>query len=173
MSCQKAFILRPQVPCKVQTLGSMCGGLGLRSKSRTSLKIVFSVLFFTTMFRNHSYLHHRYSIRFALFLMTLDSMVYAQGGARGQDLGHVSAYTKLFLYPTLKRSFKGGILFSRCPSVRPSVPSVTLCFLNTLKPLSRNFMKPCTHIHIDGANIMIKHKGLGASSVRVISLCNS
>ena len=57
--------------------------------------------------------------------------------------------------------------------VRPSVPSVTLCFLNILKPLSRNFMKPCTHIHIDGANIMIKHKGLGASSVRVISLCNS
>ena len=32
-------------------------------------------------------------------------------------------------------------------------------------------MKPCTHIHIDGANFMIKHKGLGASSVIVISLC--
>ena len=52
-------------------------------------------------------------------------------------------------------------------------PSVTLCFLNILKPLGRNFIKPCTHIHIDGANIMIKHKGLGVSSVRVIALCNS
>ena len=35
------------------------------SKSRTSLIIVFSVLFFTIMLRNHSYLPHRYSIRFA------------------------------------------------------------------------------------------------------------
>ena len=43
----------------------------------------------------------------------------------------------------------------------------TLCFLNILKPLGRNFMKPCTHIHIDGANIMIKHKGLGAISVEL------
>ena len=52
--------------------------------------------------------------------------------------------------------------------------AVFICiFFNILKPLSGNFMKPCTHIHIDGANIMIKHKGLGASSVRVISLCNS
>ena len=41
------------------------------------------------MFRNHSYLHHRYSIRFALCLMTLDFRVHAQGGARGQDLGHI------------------------------------------------------------------------------------
>ena len=66
----------------------MCGGWGLRSKSRTSLKIVFSVLFFTTMFRNDLYMHRRDSVRFALFLMTLDSRVRAQGGARGQDLGH-------------------------------------------------------------------------------------
>ena len=46
--------------------------------------------------------------------------------------------------------------------------AVFICiFFNILKPLSGNFMKPCTHIHIDGANIMIKHKGLGASSVSV------
>ena len=38
------------------------------------------------MFRNHSYLHHRYSIGFALFLMTLHSRFHVQGGARGQDL---------------------------------------------------------------------------------------
>ena len=41
------------------------------------------------MFRNHPYLDHRYCIRFALFLMTLVSRVYAQGGTRGQDLGHL------------------------------------------------------------------------------------
>ena len=56
-----------------------------RSKSRTSLKIVFSVVFFTTILRNHSYLHHRYSIWFSLFLMTLDSRDHAPGWARGQD----------------------------------------------------------------------------------------
>ena len=43
-----------------------------------------------------------------------------------------------FLYPPPKRSFKGGILFSRCPSVRPCMrlsvrPSVTFCFFNILK----------------------------------------
>ena len=32
------------------------------------------------MLRNHSYLPHRYSIRFALFLMTLDTRVHAGGG---------------------------------------------------------------------------------------------
>ena len=62
------------------------GGEG-GSKSRTSLIIVFSVLFFTIMLRNHSYLPHRYSIRFALLLMTLDTRVHAGGGARGQNLG--------------------------------------------------------------------------------------
>ena len=52
--------------------------------------------------------------------------------------------------------------------------AVFICiFFNILKPHSGNFMKPCKHIHIDGANIMINSKGLGASSVRVISLCNS
>ena len=40
------------------------------------------------MFRNDLYMHQRDSIRFALFLMTLESRVRAQGGARGQDLGH-------------------------------------------------------------------------------------
>ena len=39
------------------------------------------------MFRKDLYMHQRDSIRFALFLMTLDSRVRAQGGARGQDLG--------------------------------------------------------------------------------------
>ena len=41
------------------------------------------------MFRNDLYMHQRDSIRFALFLMTLDSRIRAQGGARGQDLGHL------------------------------------------------------------------------------------
>ena len=40
------------------------------------------------MFRNDLYMHRRVCIRFALFLMTLDSRVCAKGGARGQDLGH-------------------------------------------------------------------------------------
>ena len=40
------------------------------------------------MFRNDLYMHQRDSITFTLFLMTLDSRVRAQGGARGQDLGH-------------------------------------------------------------------------------------
>ena len=69
---------------------------GKRSKSRTSLKIVFSVLFFTTMFRNDLYMHQRDSIRFALLLMTLDSRVRAQGGARGQDLGHHFFFFKYY-----------------------------------------------------------------------------
>ena len=35
--------------------------------------------------------------------------------------------------------------------------AVFICiFFNIMKPLSGNFMKPCTHIHIDGANIMKK-----------------
>ena len=38
----------------------------------TSLVIVFSVHFFNIMLRNHSFLPHRYSIRFALLLVTLD-----------------------------------------------------------------------------------------------------
>ena len=63
----------------------MCGG-GARGQNLE--RLVFSVLF-TTMFRNQSYLHHGDSLWFALFLMTLDSRVHAQGGARGQDLGYL------------------------------------------------------------------------------------
>ena len=48
------------------------------------------------MFRNDLYMHQRDSIRFALFLMTLDSRVRAQGGARGQDLGHLIFF--IFFY---------------------------------------------------------------------------
>ena len=50
------------------------------------------------MFRNHSYLHHTYSIRFALCLMTLDFRVHAQGGARGQDLGHLFFFFFFFVF---------------------------------------------------------------------------
>ena len=49
------------------------------------------------MLRNHSYLPHRYSIRFALFLMTLDTRVHAGGGARGQNLGHLNFFFLLIL----------------------------------------------------------------------------
>ena len=49
------------------------------------------------MFRNDLYMHQRDSIRFALFLMTLDSRVRAQGGARGQDLGHFFFFFFFFL----------------------------------------------------------------------------
>ena len=48
------------------------------------------------MLRNHSYLPHRYSIRFALFLMTLDTRVHAGGGARGQNLGHLNFFFFFF-----------------------------------------------------------------------------
>ena len=56
------------------------------------------------MFRNHSYLPHRYSIRFALFLMTLDTRVHAGSGARGQNLGHLNFFFFFF--------FKNDILLS-------------------------------------------------------------
>ena len=42
-------------------------------------------------------MHQGDSIRFALFLMTLDSRVRAQGGARGQDLGHLIFFFFFFL----------------------------------------------------------------------------
>ena len=42
-----------------------------------------------------------------------------------------------------------GILFSYCPSIRPSV---TFCFLNNLKSQGWNLIKPCIHIHIYRAN---------------------
>ena len=50
------------------------------------------------MFRNDLYMYQRDSIRFALFLMTLDSRVRAQGGARGQDLGHFFFFFFLILW---------------------------------------------------------------------------
>ena len=46
-----------------------------------------------------------------------------------------------------------GILFSRCPCVRPSV---TLCFLNVLKSHGWIFIKPCKHVHICKANTLNK-----------------
>ena len=62
----------------------------------------------------------------------------------------------IFLYPP-QTLFVGGILFSRCPSVRPSVrPSVTLCFLNILKSHCLIFIKPCKHVHICMTNTLDK-----------------
>ena len=57
--------------------------------------------------------------------------------------------------------FVGGILFSRCPSVRPSVrvsvrPSVTFCFLNNSKSHCWIFIKPCKHVHICKTNTLDK-----------------
>ena len=59
------------------------------------------------MLRNHSYLPLRYSIRFALFLMTLDTRVHAGGGARRQNLGHLNFFFFFFFF-----FFKNGILIS-------------------------------------------------------------
>ena len=60
------------------------------------------------------------------------------------------------LYPP-QTLFVGGILFSRCPSVRPSVrPSVTLCFLNNSKSHCWIFIKPCKHVHICKTNTLDK-----------------
>ena len=66
----------------------------------------------------------------------------------------------LFLYPP-QTLFVGGILFSRCPCVRPSVrasvrPSVTLCFLNNSKSHCWIFIKPCKHVHICKTNTLDK-----------------
>ena len=59
-----------------------------------------------------------------------------------------------YLYPP-QTLFVGGILFSRCPSVRPSVhPSVTLCFLNNSKSHCWIFIKPCKHVHICKTNFI-------------------
>ena len=54
------------------------------------------------MFRNDLYMHRRDSIRFALFLMTLDSRVRAQGGARGQDLGHPFFFFFFFFFDIIE-----------------------------------------------------------------------
>ena len=62
----------------------------------------------------------------------------------------------VFLYPP-QTLFVGGILFSRCPSVRASVcPSVTLCFLNNSKNHCWIFIKPCKHVHICKTNTLYK-----------------
>ena len=66
----------------------------------------------------------------------------------------MSAHVLLYPPQTL---FVGGILFSRCPSVRPSVrPSVTLCFLNNSKSHGWIFIKPCKHVHICKTNTLDK-----------------
>ena len=56
------------------------------------------------------------------------------------------------LYPP-QTLFVGGILFSRCPSVRPSV---TLYFLNNSKSHCWIFIKPCKHVHICKTNTLDK-----------------
>ena len=77
-------------------------------------------------------------------------------------------HSKMSLYPP-QTLFVGGILFSRCPCVRPSVrpsvrasvrlsvrPSVTLCFLNNSKSHCWIFIKPCKHVHICKTNTLDK-----------------
>ena len=56
------------------------------------------------------------------------------------------------LYPP-QTLFVGGILFSCCPCVRPSV---TLCFLNNSKSHCWIFIKPCKHVHICKTNTLDK-----------------
>ena len=56
------------------------------------------------------------------------------------------------LYPP-QTLFVGGILFSRCPSVRPSA---TLCILNNSKSHCWIFIKPCKHVHICKTNTLDK-----------------
>ena len=62
------------------------------------------------MLRNHLYLPHRYTIRFALFLMTFDSRVHARGGARGQNLGHLIFFIYFIIIIII--ILKNDILFS-------------------------------------------------------------
>ena len=75
-----------------------------------------------------------------------------------------------FLYPP-QTLFVVGILFSRCPCVRPCVrasvcacvrPSVTFCFLSILKSHCWTFIKPCKHVHIcktDTLNKKVRARG--------------
>ena len=86
---------------------------------------------------------------------------------QGEHSAILSTFSKLpilslrsLLYPP-QTLFVGGILFSRCPSVRPCVrpsvrPSVTLCFLNNSKSHCRIFIKPCKHVHICKTNTLDK-----------------
>ena len=71
------------------------------------------------MFRNDLYMHQRDSIRFALFLMTLDSRVRAQGGARGQDLGHPIFF--FFFYAPNFEEVEGAYWFGSVRAVSQSV----------------------------------------------------
>ena len=64
------------------------------------------------MLRNHSYLPHRYYIRFALLLMTLDTRVHAGGVARGQNLGHLNFFFIYLFFFLLLILLKNDILFS-------------------------------------------------------------
>ena len=58
--------------------------------------------------------------------------------------------------------------------VHPSVcPSVKFCFLNILKSHCWIFIKPCKNFHICKTNTLDKMYGIGAYSIRVISLCSS
>ena len=64
---------------------------------------------------------------------------------------------RTYLYPQ-QTLFVVGILFSRCPCVRPCVhPSVTFCFLNNSKSHCWIFIKPCKHVYICKTNTL----GLG------------
>ena len=83
-----------------------------------------------------------------------------RGGGEGAWMMTITT----LLYPP-QTLFVGGILFSRCPCVRPSVcpsvrasvrPSVTLCFLNNLESHCWIFIKPCKHVHICKTNTLDK-----------------
>ena len=63
----------------------------------------------------------------------------------------------LYNYTPRKLCLWWGILFSRCPCVRASVPpSVTFCFFNNLKSHCWIFIKPCKHVHICKTNTLDK-----------------
>ena len=63
--------------------------MGLEVKIKNFSKKCIFCTFVHNHVRNLSYLDHRYSITDALFLITLDCRVHAQGGVNGQDLGHL------------------------------------------------------------------------------------
>ena len=76
-------------------------------------------------------------------------------GIQGNEIVDQQAKASLSLYPP-QTLFVGGILFSRCPSVRACIrPSVTLCFLNNLSHCWI-FIKPCKHVHICKTNTFDK-----------------
>ena len=74
------------------------------------------------------------------------------------DCKHYIKNTVADLLYTPQTLFVGGILFSRCPCVRPSMlrPSVTLCFLNNSKSHCWIFIKPCKHVYICKTNTLDK-----------------